>query len=258
MSSFFKRFFRISNRIRIHIINTIFWLFILILVFVLSKGNPVSTGTTLHIQFSGTLYDSNQEGNISDFLSSNGKLSVNTVLQSVISSITIAKDDKNISEIILDLDDLVKVGYGAMEEIGVALLDFKESGKGISAYSSFYTQGQYFIASFADEIIMDPYGDVEITGIGIYRNYWKDTFDKFAVDVQVFKAGAYKSYVEPYISNSMSDSVKIQNLEWMNNLWKNYRSTIVNNREVSNFDQNVQYAKGCFISFLLLSLYYLV
>ncbi|MBN2618680.1 MAG: signal peptide peptidase SppA, partial [Spirochaetales bacterium] len=141
--------------------------------------------------------------------------------------------DSKITDMILDLDSFAYAGFGSLEEIGNALKIFKDSGKQIYTFSSFYNRESYYLASFANNITIDPLGELNINGISSYRNYWKDFIDKFNIDVSIFRAGEFKSYVEPYLNNSMSTGVKEQNLVWMNSLWNNYISDIKKNININ-------------------------
>ncbi len=236
MIKFIKRVFRTSNKIRIAIINTLFWLVVILFFYFLNSGETdVVTGDTLYVQFSGNVTQSPTEGDLLTIITSdNFEVPKNTVLRDVLNSILLASKDKKIKNMVLDLDYLSYIGLASSEEIGIALNHFRDSGKEIFAFSSYYNRGQYYLASFATEVSMDPYGEVNIEGISVYRNYWKNALDKYDVDVQIFRAGEYKSYVEPYISSSMSKDVKDQNLLWMNSIWNNYLSDIGNNRDLSS------------------------
>lgn len=234
MSNFFKSLFNISNKVRIVLTNLIFWVILLLVVYYATRGVEEGTkGETLLIQ-PGIISDTvGEEELITLFMSGADELPYYTLLDDIIFAITNAANDSDITDIILDLDALSSVGYASAEEIGKAIDYFKKSGKMVYAFSAFYNQSQYYLASFADEISMDPYGEFSIDGIGVYRNYWKNLLDKYSIDVSVFRAGEYKSYVEPYISNVMSNEVKEQNLTWMNSLWSGFMDDINKNRDVN-------------------------
>ena len=233
---FLKKVYGLSNKIRVGILNTVFWIFILFLIIILNSDfSKNEKGETLYIQFSGDVIESSKADDFIKILSSrNFEVPENTLLRDVINSIEIATYDNNINSMMIDLDYLEDIGFGNLEEIGNYLVKFKESGKPIYAYSTFFNRSKYYIASFADEICMDPFGEVDIQGISVYRSYLKDALDKFFVDVRVFRAGKYKSYVEPYLSNEMSADVKSQNLVWMNSIWSKYLKTLNNNRAFGN------------------------
>lgn len=229
-----KKIFIISNNIRTVIINTFFWIIVGIIIFTLFfSKEETSIGRTLVIKPTGDIYDSPTEVELADLIGAN-KLTENTMLKEILFAIETAIKDKNIDRVVLDLQYMGSLGFGNMKEIGSSLERLKNAGKEILAFSSFYNQEAYYIASFADEIVMDPYGDVYFNGIGVYRNYYKDLLDKYKVDVNVFRAGGYKSFVEPYIENSMSSDVKTQNLLWMTSIWDNITNTIAENRSLNN------------------------
>lgn len=229
-----KKIFIISNNIRTVIINTFFWIIVGIIIFTLFfSKEETSIGRTLVIKPTGDIYDSPTEVELADLIGAN-KLTENTMLKEILFAIETAIKDKNIDRVVLDLQYMGSLGFGNMKEIGSSLERLKNARKEILAFSSFYNQEAYYIASFADEIVMDPYGDVYFNGIGVYRNYYKDLLDKYKVDVNVFRAGGYKSFVEPYIENSMSSDVKTQNLLWMTSIWDNITNTIAENRSLNN------------------------
>lgn len=231
-SSIFKKISHLSNSIRVGLINFVFWAIVIGVIYFSGSGaTEISSGDTLFIQLSGVVTDSPAEEEVFALLTDDGSgIPKNTLLRDVLFALDQAKYDSVINQVVLDLDYLTYVGLASAEEIGKALKRFKESGKNIYAYSSFYNRGQYYIASFADKISIDPYGEVSIDGISIYRNYWKEALDKYDVDVQIFRAGDYKSYVEPYLSTSMSNRVKEQNLKWMNSVWDGYLQHVCENR----------------------------
>lgn len=231
----FKRVFIISNKVRIGIINTLFWIFLIVLGIVIFSGNvDVPTGSTLVVRPSGDIYDSPVNSDIQDFIVNDGEIPQNTLLREIILSLNYAIDDRSIDKIVLDLDYLGYIGYGSIEEIGYLLEKLKNSGKEILTYATFYSQEAYYLASYSDFIGMDPFGEVYFNGIGVYRNYYKDLLDKYNVDVNIFRAGEYKSYVEPYLEREMTPGTKAQNLLWMNSIWDSLTKTISDNREEIN------------------------
>lgn len=119
-----------------------------------------------------------------------------------------AEDDK-IKGIYLDVPYMM-AGYGNLEEIRNALLAFKKSGKFIVAYSNFYTEGAYYLVSVADKIYLNPEGDLEFNGLSINASFYKGTFEKLGIQPQIFRVGDFKSAVEPYIREDMSEANELQ------------------------------------------------
>ncbi len=140
-----------------------------------------------------------------------------------------------------------------MNEIGQALENFKQSGKKIIAVSDNYSQEQYYLASFANEIYLHDMGVVEITGYGRYMNYYKTALDKLGVTIHAFRSGKYKDYLEPYLRDDMSAESREHNEQWIGELWANYTGNIEQRRQlppgsindyVNNLDAHMALTEG--------------
>jgi len=132
-----------------------------------------------------------------------------------------AKANDNIKGIYLDAG-FTLAGFATLEEIRNALLDFKESGKFIVAYSEIMTEKAYYLASVADQIYIHPQGDLEFNGFAVTTTFVKETLEKIGVEPQVFKVGDFKSAVEPFTRNSMSDSSRLQTQAYLENIYGVY------------------------------------
>lgn len=152
----------------------------------------------------------------------NGDLPSQTSLRDLIEALDIAKDDARIPLAVLKLDYLDSAGIAQLEELNAAIERFKSSGKPVYAYAPSYSQGSYFVAAHADDITVDPLGGVDIEGLSSYQNYFKDALDKLGVNVNVFRVGEYKSAVEPFLRNDMSEEAKLANREWLGDLWTRF------------------------------------
>lgn len=155
------------------------------------------------------------------------------LLSDVIKSINAAAKDNHIQAIVLNLDQLQKAGLSKLQSIGDALTQFKQSGKAVFAYGNFFTQEQYFLASFADKLYLNPDGGVLINGLSRYRLYFKDALDKLDVTTHVFRVGTYKSAIEPFIRDNMSPQAKKANQALLDNLWQTYVKVVAENRHLS-------------------------
>lgn len=158
-----------------------------------------------------------------------GELQVETLLRDVTRALYKASEDDRISAIVLRLDRMFGASPAALADIGVALQTAKDAGKTIYAYGDFYTQPQYYLASFADDIWLNPAGVVSLTGYGIYPLYYKDALDKYGVTVNTFKAGTFKSFVEPYTRTNMSDEARTANASFLGDLWNSYLGGVNSN-----------------------------
>lgn len=145
-----------------------------------------------------------------------------TLLRDLIEALDTAKDDPRIKLVALKLDEQGGTGLAQLEELAAAIDRFKSSGKQVVVHATGYEQGQYYAAAHADEISLDPLGAVQVEGFSSYQNYFKDALDKLGVTVNVFRVGEYKSAVEPFIRNDMSEEAKTANREWLGDLWSRY------------------------------------
>ncbi|WP_392339805.1 signal peptide peptidase SppA [Moritella marina] len=157
-------------------------------------------------------------------------------ISDVVTVINNAKTDNSISALVLDLALLKPANLTKLTDISDALTAFKKSGKPIYAYGDHFSQEQYFLASFADEILLNPAGGVLLQGYGSYSLYFKDAIDKLNLSSHVFRVGTYKSFVEPFTRSGMSAESKEAKLNWLNQLWGTYTSIVANNRGINADD----------------------
>jgi len=155
----------------------------------------------------------------------------NQGLNDILAAIKNAKDSDKVKGIYLNLG-FVQTGLATMQEIRNALIDFKTSGKFIVAYGEIISQRTYYAASVADKIILNPLGMLEFKGLGSMRQYHKGIFEKIGIEVQTFKVGTYKSYVEPFIQEKMSESDREQKSVYLSLLWKEMLNAISTSRGI--------------------------
>lgn len=133
-----------------------------------------------------------------------------TVVRHVITMLDRAATDDRIDMLVLELGGLGAAQPGQLQDVARAIRRFKRSGKPVVAWSPSYDQAQYFLASLADTIYVDPLGQVYLKGYGVFRNYYAQALDTLGVTVNVFRVDKYKSYVEPYIRNDMSPAARAE------------------------------------------------
>jgi len=149
-----------------------------------------------------------------------------TRLQDVIDVIDYAAEDQRVQALVLDLNDLGRAGISKLHDIGEALQRFQAGGKKIYATGDFFDQYRYYLAAYADEINLHPMGDVLITGFGLYRNYFKSALEKLLIQFHVFRVGTYKTALEPFLLDNMSEYAKEANSAWLNVLWDAYKTNV--------------------------------
>ena len=231
-------------------------LFLVLIFFLFTSLYSYSPETTPKASGSGALVlslsgDIVEEKQTSDLLTTaiNDKLGFNTLptetlFQDILDAIDVAATDDNVSSILLDLSKLGSVGINQLQTIGAALTDFKTSGKKVIAAEDFYKQKAYYLATFADEIYLNPMGGVDLHGIGSYRLYFKDAIDKLRINYNIFRVGTFKSALEPIMRNSMSVAARAQSLSWLTPLWETITTDIIRERELSpdrinNYTENI-------------------
>lgn len=152
-------------------------------------------------------------------------------LDDIVHRVREAADDERIKGIYLDLS-VVSASFATLQEIRDVLLEFKESGKFIVAYSEGYTQRGYFIASVADKVYLNPEGALEFNGLASQIVFLKGALDKLGIDMQVIKVGTYKSAVEPFILDRMSDENREQVTSFIGSIYNNFLLDIAASRGV--------------------------
>ena len=242
--STFKYIWRALNFIRDLVMNIVFLIFVLVLLSVIGimlgvdKQEKVALNGdqgALFLNLDGYLADNRDDQ--SDLKNLLKELENQNILQQystfdVVYAIDSASQDDRIRGLVLDLNFFEGGDLPALEYVGEAIENFKESGKQVIAYADNYNQAQYFLASYADEIYMNPIGAVSIEGLAQENLYYKDMLDKLEVNPHVFRVGAYKSAVEPYLRNDMSDEARANLQRWLNVMWNNYKQQVAENREI--------------------------
>jgi protease-4 len=156
-----------------------------------------------------------------------------TLLRDVIDAIEAAKSDERIKLIVLDLGNLETSGLSKLQEIGAALRDFKGAGKRVVVAADSLDQTQYYLAAQAGEVYLDPLGLVYVDGFSYYRMFLKDAIDKLGVDVNVFRAGTFKSYTDQFSRSDMAPSEREESSVWLQALWNSYSQDVTRARSLA-------------------------
>lgn len=237
--SWIKTLAKIINYTRLFIFNTIFVVIVLLFIIAINIDEPqviIADNSTLHLNFNGFIVEQKQPIDFSTELSkqifSGGDNEVNEYqIDQILQVIRYAQHDPKIDNILLELNTLSHASLNHLTDIGVALNNFKAQGKRITAIADNYSQTQYLLASYADEIYLNPQGMVFLQGFSVYRLYFKEALDNLLITPHIFKVGTYKSFVEPYTQNQMSAASKVANSHWLNQLWQGYIETVINERK---------------------------
>jgi len=234
----FRRLFgfigKLASGLRI-LLNILFLL--VVVVFILSifrkDVQPLPEKAALRIAPGGFLVEQKTYVDpLTQLLQQSGPADAETLVHDLTEAIDEAAEDPRITSLVLELDFLLGGGLTKLEQVAQALSRFRESGKPIIAVGDSYTQEQYYLASFADEIHLNPMGAVLITGYGSYPNYIKGALDKLRINVHVFRVGSYKDAIEPFTRTDMSPASREHNSAWLNALWSTYTRRVETQREL--------------------------
>ncbi len=201
-------------------------LFLLLIIFFIAivffdSGEAVPDGAALILSLEGNIVEQQTEIVLAR---------EETLLKDVIAVIDFAKDDERIEVLVLDLRKMEKAGISKLQSIGTALERFSSSGKQIFAFGDYFNQQQYYLAAHADRLYLNPMGAILLQGFGLYRKYYKTALEKLQIQFHVFKVGTYKSALEPFLRDSMSDYAKEANLAWLTVLWDFYKVDVASRR----------------------------
>ena len=215
--------------------NVLFLLLVtLLVVFVLagSSGVSVPDGSALVINPRGALVDTaGFTDPIERFLVPES-VPRDVEVSSLVRAITAGAADDRIALLVMNLEELQAASPGHADTLGNAIREFQATGKEVVAFGSFYSQGQYQIASYADAIYMHPLGQILLSGYGSNRIYFNELLEKLDVNIHIFRVGKYKEFVEPYTRNNMSDEARIANQALVDALWQHYADRIGANRQL--------------------------
>lgn len=196
------------------------------------KKTEVGSNSVLRLAFNYAIKERTSANPLSGipFLNLSVKKSIG--LNDILASIKRAKSDSNIKGIYLD-ESYMLSGQATTEEIRNALIDFKKSGKFVLAYGEIYTQGAYYLASVADKVYINPKGIFEFRGFSSKYSFFKGALDKLGIEAQVIKVGTFKSAVEPFILDKMSDANRLQVNSYLGSLYDYFLSNIGKSRKIS-------------------------
>ena len=191
----------------------------------------VSDNSILEISFENPIEERTSNNPFENFnlngINSNRTPGLNDILK----SISKAKVDSRIEGILLNLTS-IQAGMATIEEIRNAFLDYKKSGKFIYAYSESYTQGAYYLASVADKIYLYPEGDVDFRGLHADLMFFKGALEKLEIQPEIIRHGKFKSAVEPFMYDKMSDENREQVSTFLNSIWNNILNGINASRNI--------------------------
>ena len=183
-----------------------------------SKVSGVSKNSVLVIDLDGNIIESETPSSLNYTSLLNGDFEKPQTLNVIVEALKEGAENKNIKALYIKCGAAV-ASPATFNAIRDAVAVFKKSGKKVYAYGDAYTLGTYYVASAADKVYLNPYGEMMIQGMGSSSIFFKGLMDKLGIEFQVVKVGTYKSAVEPYISNHFSEPAKAQLDTLFNTMW---------------------------------------
>ena len=200
----------------------------------LGSGSPparVEDGSVLLLNPSGVLVHELQGSALDiELQRMSDEAAPETLVRDVVRALRHAADDERIVAVRLNTESLAGGGLTKLQDIAAAMREFRESGKPIISYSRLYSQADYFLAAQSDEVHLHDLGGVDISGLGRWRLYFAEALRKLDIDAHVFRVGEYKSFVEPYFRDSMSDEDRESAEQWLGALWDEYQREVTEAR----------------------------
>lgn len=225
-------------------LNSIFLIFIITIFFsilssVFSSSLEDPKGKALVIAPSGPIVE--QVAGPSDPLEALllGEQSSELYVGDLLEVLEAASTDQRVEDLVLKLDNVSGTGQAVLYDIGLALKKIKDSGKRIIAVGDQYSESGYYLASFADEIIMNPGGWIFVDGFSRSKMYYKSFFDNLKATYNIFRVGTFKSAVEPFLRDDMSSAAKEANLAYLDVLWTSWIDVVGSNRSLTS--ESIQY-----------------
>jgi len=197
-----------------------------------SKPKTIKENSILEFNLSSILQDKSPSTTADPF---SGMMDVSVGMDQLLNAIAAAKTDPKIKGISIR-NNFMGAGISQLQRLRNALLSFKQSGKPIYAYADIYSQGSYYLATVADTITMNSQGSLLLGGLTSEVMYYKDFQDKTGLKMEVIRQGEYKSAVEPYLYNEMSDQNREQLRVLLGGLWSELSADIAASRPFSELE----------------------
>jgi len=250
MNNFFKTTFAVLLGIFIYSAVSIIFLLIFFSIMVSSVSNDktveMKPNSVLKITLNETIMDRASDNPLDNFNFGSFEKNETLGLNDILNDIKKAETDENIKGIYMELGTL-DAGITIIEEIRNALLEFKKTDKFIYCNSDYYSQKSYYLATVADYLYLTPTGNLDFIGFSMQVMFYKNALDKLGIEPQIIRHGKFKSAVEPFMLDQMSDENKEQLETFMFSIWDDFIAKISLQRNISS-DQLNNYADNLSIS----------
>lgn len=206
--------------------------FLLLSLLISSDSSSVKEKSVLVFNLATNISDAPPSSSLADSLTGESRTTLN--LRQVIAAIEkAALDDSIVGLLLYGRGTVGEYGYATLTEVRQALTKFRQSGKKIIAYDVEWTEKEYYLASVAEKVIINPVGRMEINGLSSQQTFFADALEKYGVGVQVVKVGSFKGAVEPYTRQDLSVQNRQQLQTLLDTIWSNYSSTVAESRNLN-------------------------
>lgn len=241
MKTFLVRLFTLPWRmlgwLRATLANVLMLLLVVAVLLAVSdqeEGTSLPDTGVLHVVLGETLVEQrNPSDPMMNMLAGDHSADTETVLQDITQAIRWAATDDRIRAMAINTDNLQGSDLAKLDSLAQAIADFRATHKPVIATADNLSQAQYFIASCADTIYLNPMGSVQLQGFAAHQSYMKDLLDRLAVNVHVFRAGEFKSFIEPFVRNDMSPEARANLQQWLDEQWRFYTQTVEQRRKLT-------------------------
>lgn len=211
---------RVLDLMRRLVLNLVFLLVLAALAVVWWKPEPgLPDSAVLVLRPAGALVEQTRVDSPLDLIGQRSSLASQTALRDLLAAVRAARDDERITALVIETDDLAAGGIARLSELRAEIAAFRDAGKPVLARGERFTEGQYYLASVADEVHLSPDGFLLLRGLASYTNYFGRVLASLGVKIHVFRVGEYKSFAEPFTRNDMSPEDRENRLDLLAGLW---------------------------------------
>ncbi|MFM2189938.1 MAG: signal peptide peptidase SppA [Bacteroidota bacterium] len=227
----------LASMIGVFLSTILLFFFVILLIFGLAstidspKSGSAEKGTILHLKLTEEISERASDNPFANINPMSLEIGKGLGLDRILECLDKASKDPNVSGIYLEVPS-VSGGMASMEEIRNALIAFKKSGKFVYAYADVYSQGGYYLASVANQVWMNPEGMLDMRGMSASIPFFKGALEKLEVKPEIIRHGKFKSAVEPFLLDKMSDENRAQTAEYIDDLWSHYLTKVGESRKI--------------------------
>jgi protease IV len=228
----FRFIFRAFDRLRRLLLNLVlFAVLVAVAVVWWSPTPPIEQDSVLVLRPSGAIVEQARAESPFELIGA-GSSGGQTALRDLLDAVRAARDDDRIAALVIETDDLASGGVARLSELRAEIAAFRAAGKPVVARGERFTEGQYYLASAADEVHLSPDGFVLLRGLATYSNYFGKALESLGIKVHVFRVGEYKSFAEPFTRNDMSPESRENTRELLGGVWATLRDEIAAARKL--------------------------